>query len=324
MKSFEYVSPRSLNEATELLSKRWGETEILAGGTDLVTSMKQGLSSPQRVVSLKNISSLRRIDVNDELVTLGAMVKLSALADHEAIQKDFPSLVAAVHGIGSTQMVHQGTVGGDLCQRPRCWFFRNGLGAPASEATRRLVEDGDNRYHALFGNDGLAMFSCPSSLGPALIALGAELTVVGPNGRREVSAAGFFQTPGSAFDRETVLQPNEVLEAIHIPRRGLRNATYEVRHRHGLDWPYATASVAFKLSGRTVSEGSVVLGHVAPTPWRAVEASNLLNGATLSEALASDCGSAAIKGARPLSRNGYKVQLVQAAVKRAVLAAAQA
>src|SRR5262245_5133493 len=319
MKSFGYAAPKTVKEATELLADTWGKTEILAGGTDLVTSLKQDLTAPERVVSLKNISDLKGVKADRNSVQIGAMTTLSELAEDKAIKQHFPSLVTAAEGVGSPQLMAVGTVGGDLCQRPRCWYFRNGL--LSKEGGASLVRGGDNRYHAIFGNDGSALFVSPSSLGPALIALGASITVAGPKGKtRKIPAAEFFQTPKSEGERETTLKPNEILTEIEVPIRGLKNATYEVRHRNGLDWPYVTASVAFQVKGGAASDAKVVLGHVAPVPWLSASAANALNGAKVDAALAARCGDAAAQGAKPLSRNGYKVQLVRTAVKRAVQA----
>jgi xanthine dehydrogenase YagS FAD-binding subunit len=184
------------------------------------------------------------------------------------------------------------------------------------------VPNGENRYHAIFGNEGPALFVSASSLGPALIALDAIITVTGPRGaHRKIDAARFFQTPRSETERETALRSNEILTEVFIPARGLKNATYEVRHRHGLDWPYVTASVAFRSDNGSIADARVILGHVAPVPWPAQKAGQSLNGNRIDAATAANCGEAAAQGAKPLSGNGYKVQLVKTAVKRAVLAA---
>jgi len=324
MKSFEYAAPKTLKEASALLGEKWGETEILAGGTDLVTSLKQHLASPGRLVSLRNIADLKGIEIEAKSVRVGAMTTLGELAENKAIKEHFRSLVIAAQSVGSPQLMSVGTVGGDLCQRPRCWYYRNGLGSTAKERAT-LVREGDNRYHAIFATDGPALFVSASSLGPALVALDATLVVVGPKEKkRKVSAAEFFQTPKDENERETALKPNEILAEIEIPLRGLRNGTYEVRHRHGLDWPYVTASVAFESKAGMASGARVVLGHVAPVPWMASAAAKALNGARIDEASAAKCGDAATQGAKPLGKNGYKVQLAKAAVKRAVLAAAAA
>jgi len=324
MKSFEYAAPKTLKDATALLGAKWGETEILAGGTDLVTSLKQHIVAPNRVVSLKNIPDLKGISADGKGVRIGATTTLAELAEHKDIKEHFPSLVTAVNGIGSLQIISVGTVGGDLCQRPRCWYYRNGFGLFGKNGDTSLVANGDNRYHAIFGNEGPASFVSASSLGPALIVLGATMTVAGPNAKtRKITADKFFQTPKTEVERETALKPNEILTEILIPVAGLKNATYEVRHRHGLDWPYVAASVAFQLKNGAASDGRVVLGHVAPVPWAASGAAKALSG-KIDETSAAKCGQAATTGAKPLSGNAYKVQLVKTAVKRAVLAAAGA
>jgi xanthine dehydrogenase YagS FAD-binding subunit len=322
MKSFEYAAPKSLKEATALLADAWGKTEVLAGGTDLVTSLKQGITQPQRVVSLKNIKDLKGVEKERRGIRVGAMTTLSELIDNEDVQKNFPALVTAVVDVGSPQILSMGTVGGDLCQRPRCWYFRNGFGLLARQGDASLVRDGDNRYHAIFGNDGPALFVSPSSLGPVLLVLEAEITVAGSDGKRKIPTADFFRAPRSETERETALRPNEILTEVFIPTKGLKNATYEIRHRHGLDWPYVTATVAFSINGGVAKDSRVALGHVAPVPWDAAGAARVLNGANVNESSAMRCGEAAAEGARPLSGNAYKIQMVKAAVKRAALAAA--
>jgi xanthine dehydrogenase YagS FAD-binding subunit len=326
MKSFEYAAPDSLKEATALLSEKWGETEILAGGTDLVTSLKQQITQPKRLVSLKNIKVLRDIDKSRGTLRIGSMVRLKELTENRDVKNNFPSLVTAINNIASAQILAMGTVGGDLCQRPRCWYYRNGFGLMAKDGNTSLVRGGDNRYHAIFGTEeGDALFVNPSSLAPALVALGATFTAEGPNGKkREIPAANFFRAPKSEQEREIALNPNEVLTLVSIPVRGLKNATYEIRHRYGLDWPYVTASVAYAEKNGRPSEGQVVLGHVAATPWRAKAATDALNQAGSIDEAASRAAEAATQGARPLSKNAYKVQMAKTAVRRAVLATKQA
>jgi xanthine dehydrogenase YagS FAD-binding subunit len=284
--------------------------------------MKQRIVEPSRLVSLKNLQSLKEIKVEDHQIRIGAMASLADLAGHPVVGEHFPSIVTAVKNIGSPQMIHHGTVGGDLCQRPRCWYYRNGSGLFARDGDTSLVRIGDNRYHAIFGNDGPALFVHPSSLGPVMIALGASILATGPEGKqRSVLASEFFQVPKAENERETVLRSNEILTEIQVPLGGLRNATYEVRHRHGFDWPYVTATAAFRLEGGLARDTRIVLGHVAPVPWPVPDAAKVLNGVAVDGMAASRCGEAATKGAKPLSRNGYKTQLVKVAVKRAVEAA---
>ena len=225
MNPFEYVAPSDLREASSLLASRWGQTEILAGGTDLLTSLKQGITQPKRLVSLKNIPELRRIQVKKNTLRIGAMVTLKELAANPTVQEEFPSLITAIEGIGSSQIVNVGTVAGDLCQRPRCWYFRNGFGLLAEDNGESLARNGDNRYHAVFGNSGRAVFVSASSLAPALIALQAEVSIVGSAGReREINAGNLFQTPTNVDEREVALRANEIVTEIKIPRENMHNA----------------------------------------------------------------------------------------------------
>jgi xanthine dehydrogenase YagS FAD-binding subunit len=324
MQAFEYAHPATVKEAVAMLGPGWNDAAVLAGGTDLVSLMKDYVESPKRVVNVKGIRDLEGIRTTAQGITIGAVVTIEELGAHADITRNFPSLVTAAAGIASPQMRTMGTVAGDLCQRPRCWYYRGGFGLLAQDANgNSLVPGGENQYHAIFGDGGPAYFVSPSSLGPVLITLGAMATVTGPRGSREIPIADFFVIPKAAGDREHALRPNEIVTRVTIPAasRGLRNATYEVRERQGLDWPLATASVSFRLEGGTVRSPRVVLGHVAPIPWRAEAAEKAIDGHNLSEELAEQAGEAAVQGAKPLSQNKYKVQLARVAVKRALLAA---
>jgi len=325
MHAFEYASPKTKEEAVGLLAGEWGQAAVLAGGTDLLSMMKDYLVAPRRVVDLKGVKELGgiRYDTKSGL-RLGALVTLEELLDHAEVRKNYPALAQAAGGVTGPQVRARGTVGGDLCQRPRCWYFRAGFGLLAKDENGQpLVPQGENRYHAVLGNTGPAYFVNPSSLAPALIALGAKLRLVGPKGPREVEAAKFFVTPRADGDREYVLQPNElVAEVLLPPAVGVRSATYEVRQREALDWPLAAAAVALKMDGRRIQSARVVLGHVAPVPWPALAAEQELAGKTVGEAVAAAAGEKAVSGARSLGQNAYKIQLARVAVKRAVLQAA--
>jgi xanthine dehydrogenase YagS FAD-binding subunit len=324
MQKFEYASPTTKEQAVALLDKNWGETEVLAGGTDLISLMKDFIVTPKRVVNIKSIKGLDSVKApRDGSARIGALVSIDNLI--EALGKGFPAVTEAAHGITSPQIRNMGTVGGDLCQRPRCWYYRAGFGLLANgENGEPLVPNGDNRYHAILGNEGPAYFVNPSSLAPAFIALGAKITIFGPGGEREVEAAKFFVTPKSATDREYDLKPNEIVTGISIPSAlGVRNATYEVRQKESLDWPLAAASVAFSLDdSKKVKTARIVMGHVAPIPWASNEAAQFLAGKTISEGVAAEAAQIAVANAKPLSRNSYKVQLARVAVKRAILQAA--
>jgi xanthine dehydrogenase YagS FAD-binding subunit len=324
MENFAYASPVSVKDAAGMLSNKWGEVEVLAGGTDLISMMKEYLVSPRLVVNVKGIKELHGITAAKNSVRIGAAVTLDEIAESPVIMKSLPSLHAAALGVSSPQIRNMGTIGGDICQRPRCWYFRQGFGLLGqSPDGKALIPNGENRFHAILGNSGPAKFVSASSFGPALVALGATIKLTSSTGSREVEAEKFFVTPTSDGMREIVMLPNEMITEIHVPV-GAHNATYEVREKAALDWPLATASVALKMKGNTIESARVVLGHVAPMPWVAQSAGQSLAGKTLSAAVAEAAGKQATDGASPLSQNAYKVKLAQVAVKRALLAASGA
>jgi xanthine dehydrogenase YagS FAD-binding subunit len=327
MEAFEYARPASGKEAVALLGPSFAESEILAGGTDLISLMKNYVVTPKRLVSIKGIEEFAGIHESANGISIGAMTSLQELLDNKTIASDYAGLHQAAAGVASPQLRNMGTVGGDLCQRPRCWYFRNGFGLLARDAKgNALVPGGDNRYHAILGNAGPAYFVNASSLAPALIALGAHVRIYGASGWREVPLASFFRTPVTDKERENILQPKDILGEVVIPAvsKGLRTATYEVREREALDWPLAVASVALRIAGGKVTSARIVLGHVAPVPWPARDAERELAGRTITEDTAAEAGQAAVQGAKPLSGNKYKVQLARVCVKRALLAAGRA
>ena len=325
MEAFEYASPTTKEAAVKLLAAKWGETEVLAGGTDLLSLMKDYVTSPKRVVSLQAVKELRGIDLKPATgLRLGATATLRELLDHAEVRRQYPALIQAAEGVRSQQLQSVGTVGGDLLQRPRCWYFRARYGVLAQDNGKPLVPNGENQYHAVLGNAGPAYFVNPSSFAPILIALGAKVRLLGPQGAREVGLDKFFVTPTTNDQREYDLKPNEILTDILVPPAGgAKMAIYEVRQKEALDWPLATAAVVLNLSGKTVKSARVVLGHVAPVPWPSPEAEDALAGKTVSDSVADDAGKAAVAKATPLSKNAYKVLLARVAVKRAILAAAE-
>jgi xanthine dehydrogenase YagS FAD-binding subunit len=323
MEAFEYASPKTVQEAARLLGSTWGGTEILAGGTDLISAMKDRVITPKRVVSLKNIKGLDRIEYNSRSgLRIGALATIRQLLDDRTAQQQYPGLVQAADGIRGEQMRHMGTVGGELLQRPRDWYFRNGYGLLAQHEGKSLIPDGQNVYAAILGNEGPAYFVNPSSLAPILIALNAKVTLHGPSGQREVELSKFYKAPQSEDEREYVIRPDEILTEITVPpAAGAKTATYEIREKEGLDWPLVAAAVALQMDGNSVKSARVVLGHVAPVPWPSPEAEQELQGKSLSEDVADAAGKAAVSNAKPLSQNGYKVQLARVAVKRALMRA---
>ena len=323
MKNFSYASPRTEAELLSVLSAAPGETELLAGGTDLVHLLHHMIATPDLVVNLLDVPSLKDVELLDDgVVSIGATVTLDVLLAHPYLNP-YPAIGQAIEGIASMQLQCQGTLGGEVLQRPQCWFCRDGRGLLA--AGGKLAAEGDNRYHAILGNQGPAKFVSASRIAPALIALNATARVIGPEDADEkfVPVADLFRTPRHEGERENTLLAGQLLTHILLPPAdGVASATYEVRHGAGPDYPLAAAAAALRIEGGIVQEANIVLGHVAPTPWISREAADLIRGFKISVELADAAGAAAVASATPLSNNEYKVQLAKTAVKRAILRAA--
>jgi xanthine dehydrogenase YagS FAD-binding subunit len=333
MKNFTYYRPITLDQAVGLLGSEWGKTELLAGGTDLHDLQKEYIAQPEKVVSLgaiKAVDSILAFDgivpIRDGSFDIGAGVKLADLAAHPQLRERAPALTTAAGDVGGPQIRNMGTLGGNLCQRNRCWYFRDEhTNCLLKGGERCFALDGENRYHAIFTQGHKCVIVNPSTLAPPLIALGASVEVQGAKGKRTVEVAELFQAPTKPSQREHVLAPDEMIVKVQIPTRlvqPLKNASYEVRHKLSYDWPLVQAAVAFKFDGDKASDVRIVLGHVAPTPHLAKAAAQALEGKDVSDESAAAAGKAAAEGAKPLSQNEYKIKLVEVAVKRAVLTAA--
>ena len=322
MRPFEYASPTMLGQAVSLLASP--ASAPLAGGSDLLGLMKDEVETPGRLVNLKEIRYLRGIRLDPQAgLQIGALVTLDELAADPALRFDYAVLADAAGRVAGPQIRNVATVGGNLCQRPRCWYFRNGFGLLPMRNGKSMVTEGDNRYHAILGNEGLALFVSPSTIAPLLAALGTQVAIAGPKGERRVDLESFYRVPRKEGEREHDLGSGEIVTSISVaPVAGRKLASYEVRQRETLDWSLATAAVALEMDGPRVARARVVLGQVAPVPWTSKEAEAVVAGQKLDRALARKAGEAAVQGAKPLSRNRYKVQLARVAVQRALLAAA--
>jgi len=331
MKNFTYYQPKTVAGAIGLLDAKWGKTELLAGGTDLHDLQKEYIAGPEKVVSLTGVAGLGAIDINNALlgtvVKIGANVKLAAIAEHAGLKALVPALTETAAIVGGPQIRNMGTLGGNLCQRNRCWYFRDehvNCLLKGGEKCFALPTDAENRYHAIFTQGHKCVMVNPSTLAPVLIALRATADVQGPKGVRTIDLSKFFQAPSSAQEREHVLSPNEVVLSVSfgVPM-GLRNASYEVRHKQSYDWPLVQAAVSYRESDGKIIEPMIVLGHAGPVPVVAEAANSMLTGQTaINELVAEGAGKEAIKGAKPLGQNAYKLKLAEVAVKRALLAAA--
>jgi xanthine dehydrogenase YagS FAD-binding subunit len=328
MRPFEYVSPKTQAQVFSLLGSAWGETEVLAGGTDLLALMKEDVVRPKRLVNIKAVGDLHGNQrLKDGSWRMGALTTLGDLAESPAVQngllKEYPAFAEAVGEAASPQIRSVATLGGNLCQRPRCWYFRNGLGLlPQDESGKDLVAVGENRFHAILGNEGRAKFVNPSTIVPILIAYGAKIQIAGPRGKRELPLEKFYVVPKNEDEREHNLQANEIVTSVTLPSsKSVKAAHYEIRQKAAFDWPLAVSAVALKMDGDKVGSARVVLGYVAPVPWISPEAEQALVGKTLNEETAKAAAEAALKNATPLSKNAYKVQLARVALKRAILKA---
>jgi xanthine dehydrogenase YagS FAD-binding subunit len=324
MRPFEYARPETEAEAVEFLTDHDGQTAVLAGGTDLLNLLKADLVAPQRVVDLKHIPSLKTVRPENGGVTIGAQVTLAELAS-DPLVADYASVHDVISGIRAVQIQSTGTLVGDLCLHPNCWYYRNGYGLTAWQNGESLVAAGDNRYHAILGNQGPAKFVSASRFAPAGIAWQAKVRVVGPqlDTAEWLPLEYFYVTPRTNQHGHTVLKPGQFISHVWLPdSRNLRSATYEVLQMEGLDWPLASAAACLDIEGGTVWDARIVLGHVAPVPWVAAAAAKFLIGQPVNEETAGRAGDMAVAQATPLSMNEYKVQLARTAVKRSVLKAA--
>lgn len=326
MHRIEYASPTTREQAVKLLGTDPASAAPLAGGSDLLALMKSGVETPKRLVNLKGIpglTSVRSMPGEQGGLRVGALMVMDDLAADAGLGFEYPAVTAAAGRLAGPQIRNVATLGGNLLQRPRCWYYRNGFGLLAMLDGKSMIPIGDYRYHAILGNAGPAFFVSPSTLAPVLIAAGARAVLFGPAGERQVELEKLYRIPKQEGEREHDLRPGEILTEILLPpAAGRKIASYEVRQRETLDWSLATAAVALEMSpDGKVREARVVLGQVAPMPWISAEAAAVLQGQELDGPLAAKAADAAVQKAFSLEGNRYKIQLAKVAVKRALIAA---
>jgi xanthine dehydrogenase YagS FAD-binding subunit len=326
VKAFTYTSPPALQSALHLLSKGSGKAALLAGGTDLLALLKDDIVAPAQLINIKGIQSLHTLKIDRRTgLRAGCLTRLNELAGNKQINALYPALAVALGDAASPQIRNMATLGGNLCQRPRCWYFRNGYGLLALDASgKSLVLKGDNRYHAILGNAGPAYFVSPSTIAPVLVALGATIEIAGPKGSRSIALEEFYRIPQKQGHLEHDLAADEIVAFVNLPppSQNSSSAYYEVRQKHGFDWPAATATVSLITKQKKIVKASVVLGSVAPIPWRSKEAESALSGQAVNEELATAASQAALQAAHNLGQNGYKIQIARVALRRAILQAA--
>jgi xanthine dehydrogenase YagS FAD-binding subunit len=325
VKAFAYVNPANEKEAAAALKVAAGSSALpLGGGQDLLARMKDYIATPDRLVNVKGLDRTIAVTPNGGL-RIGSAVTIVDLAEHAETGRLYPALVKAAGEVGTPQIRHQGTVGGNINQRPRCWYFRNEEFVCFKKGgSRCFAVTGENQYHSIFGNDGPSHIVHPSSLAVPLVAYGAAFRLVGPAGEREVPAADYFTLPNMRNVRkENVLADDEILTHVTLPAPGsIKTGHYEVRYKQSHDWPLAMTTVVLTMNGNIVQSARVVLGAVAPVPWRSRPAEAALAGKPLNAETAAVAAEAAVSEAKPMSGNVYKVQIARTAVKRAIMQAA--
>ena len=321
MKTFTNANPKDIREAITLLSR--GNASIVGGGSDLLGMVKERLMSPDVLVNLKSIRGLDKVETQSGKMKIGGLITLDALSHDAQIRKNYAVLAEAAESVGTPQIRNAGTLAGNVCQRPWCWYYRNGFPCLKNGGDKCFSASGENQLHAIFGG-GPSYIVHPSDTAPALVALDAEFHVSGPSGDRVIPAGQFFQLPRVDAARENVLAPDDVLVAITLSaaRPGVRSTYHKVLDREA--WTHAVVSVAMvlEMDKQVCRSARIVLGGVAPIPWRLPRVEAMLAGQRITPELAAKAGEAAIEGARPLAKNKYKVPLTQNVVKRTLLSLA--
>jgi len=333
MQEFEWSSPATVEQAVKLLAEIQADdpnenARPMAGGQDLLTTMKEHILRPQRVVNLKLIEGLDHIDGTAATgLKIGALAKLHTIETHPEILASFPGLAEAAHSIASVQLRNQGTIGGNLCQRPRCWYFRlEEAFCLKKGGDTCFAENGENKYHAIFGG-GPSFIVHPSDLATMLTALDATLTITGPKGRRDMPVASFFHLPRKDASTENVLGIGDLVTEIQIPASAMaaRSTYVKFKERSSLDFAMAAAAAAVEVgSDGNVKQARLVLGGVAPIPWRVPAAEAALIGKPLNAPAISAVAEIALDGAKPLAKNAYKIPLAKALMRRALTQLAKA
>lgn len=325
MDKFSIVNATSLKQVTSLLSDSgWGEVMIIAGGTDLLSELKEYIETPKTLINIKTLPEMGSISTGSDGIKIGALTTVSDIAMHPTIQQHYTVLAQAAASVATPQIRNVGTLGGNLCQRPRCWYYRD-------ETVNCLKKGGDicyaidglSKYHAIFGGDPVYIVH-PSDIAPALIALNASLKIAGPEGEKTVKVEEFFTLPSANPFRENVLEPNEIVVEVEIPKPkpNTKSLYLKAREKGAPDFALASVAGVFEMMGKTCQAANVVLGGVAPAPWRSTEAETVLTGKLINDTVSENAGAEAVKDAQPMNDNAYKVTLTQNLVSRAVLIAA--
>jgi xanthine dehydrogenase YagS FAD-binding subunit len=328
MKAFANANPRDLQQAVARLAQARGEgrSAVLAGGgSDLLGMIKDGLVAPDLLVNLKAVRGLDEVRASAEGVAIGGLTTLEALGRHPLIRRQYTALAEAADSVGTPQIRNVGTLAGNVCQRPWCWYYRNGFPCLKNGGSECFAAAGENQFHAIFGG-GPSYIVHPSDTAPALVALEARFRLVGPRGERVVPAAEFFTLPSRQPARENVLGEDEMLAEVMLPAAAAtaRSTYFKILDREAWTHAVVSAAVVLDMDGEVCRNARVVLGGVAPIPWRLPRVERLVEGKAMTPELAAQAAAAAVVGAVPLAKNAYKVPLTKAVVRRTLLSVAGA
>jgi xanthine dehydrogenase YagS FAD-binding subunit len=327
MKTLANTNARDLRQAVALSAeaRQHGRAVSFAGGgTDLLALVKERIVAPDTIVSLKRIEGLDRVAPQGDGVVIGGLITLDALGRDAGVRRQYPVLAEAAESVATPQIRNVGTLAGNLCQRPWCWYYRNGFQCFKAGGNQCFSVSGENQFHAIFGG-GPSYIVHPSDTAVALVALDATFRLVGPSGERRVAAADFFVLPRQNAASENVLANDEVLTAVELPgaHGGSRSVYAKVLDREAWTHAVISAAVVLQMDGQTCRGARVVLGGVAPIPWRLPEVERAVIGQAITPETAARAGEIAIAGARPLAKNAYKVPLTKNLVRRTILDLAQ-
>jgi len=322
--NFSYVRPKTLKDALKQLSSEG--SGVLAGGTDLLGCLHDRVSAVKKMVSISDLADLRGIKkIADNGLTIGALTTITEVAENKLIQEAYPGLAQAAAEVASPQLRNQGTIGGNLCQKPRCWYYRGEFHCLRKGGNLCYAVSGENQFHCIFGG-GPCYIVHPSDTAPALAAFGASVKTMGPKGGRSIPVDAFHVLPAVDVLRDTVLLPGELVTGIVLPRqtKGTRSSYRKVRARNSWDFAVAGAAIALNMEGDVVSKARIFLSGAAPVPWRSKAAEEAVIGKQLTPEVIAQAADAAVKGAELLEHNGYKVAIFRGIIQEELSALAKA
>lgn len=321
MNNFEFAMPEKISEVFQYLNFKG--SRIKAGGLDLLDLMKEGIISPSRLVNIRNLPQLKFINESEEGLSIGPAVTLSELANSAKIAESYRALAQAAHAIATPQLRNAATIAGNLCQRPRCWYFRKEeFPCLRKGGETCFAHDGEHKYHAIMGNEGDCIIVHPSGTAVSLMALDATLKIVSRKSERSVPIEQFFVTPEQDIQHENILRSDELIAEIAIPATNCSSFYYKQKERQTADWPLAEVAVALELTASKCTKAKVILGSAAPVPWRSTPAEQVLVGHAVTKELARKAADAAMSAAMPLEQSVYKVHIFKAVITRTICWAA--